>query len=550
MAGKLPGARLPGAALPTAARVGAAAAGTSAAATGAAAVQANGAAASTGAPEYAPVDPTAVIGRIAGDVTGKLAGPSIGRAVDGVLDPARYPAFGTPIGKVIPARLKTTAQSQVDDLVRDVTTNQLRGTLHGVIGSVEKPKAGLGWEPPALNTLLSGYVKGVSTAWAKLAVEHVLAPAPPPAPTPAPSPASVPASMAPQAAHVHAGAPPTPSSATPGSPTPGSPTPPPPSPPGSAASLPTPGSPAPEPTVLGKPVSAILRGAGDRAISTAISALYDQTVGPMVQRAINTVTGRGDEEVKPPTALTPGKMASVFVDSVLSSLFVREVGFPSIPGQPTPVFGTFGASLANGVIGAAWSTMYSRGLEPAIENLVNDAAGVRPKDAKDAAKLPALEHFTRAATRGVAVGATTHAIGTALQGAMVELGMSVGGIGGALVAVAGAALVGAVAGTAVDATIGPMLGRLGGSIYSWVTGKPSYEQRAKDATKVPAPSPGPFPGDPVNVPNGNPGTVPAPSAPVAHARHRRRRTGNPAVDRTAPASHVPNARLAAIARRG
>jgi hypothetical protein len=108
-----------------------------------------------------------------------------------------------------------------------------------------------------------------------------------------------------------------------------------------------------------------------------------------------------------------------------------------------------------------------------------------------------------------------------------------------------------------------MLGKLGGQIYSWISGKPTYEQRMQEAAK----SPGPTPGDPVKAPNGNPGTVPAPSAPATPASpaapapaapaapaagkpKRRRKTGNAAVDRTAPAINVPPARLAAIAARG
>ena len=247
-------------------------------------------------------------------------------------------------------------------------------------------------------------------------------------------------------------------------------------------------------------------------------------------------------------------------------MLIRNVSYAPLPGSPppapgagTPFAGALSASLINGVLGAAWSTVYSRGLGTSIENGVNQLAGIRTKEEIAKSPLPAMEHFTRAATRGVAVGATTYLLGNALNASMVRLGASIGGVGGAIVAMAGAALIGSIGGTVVDATVGSMLGKLGGQIYSWITGKPTYEQRMAEAAKAPAP--GPTPGDPVKAPNGNPGTVPAPSAPAAPAApapaapaagapRKRKKTGVRAVDATAPAINVPNARLAAIAARG
>ncbi|MCW2956764.1 MAG: hypothetical protein JWO69_1633, partial [Thermoleophilia bacterium] len=206
-----------------------------------------------------------------------------------------------------------------------------------------------------------------------------------------------------------------------------------------------------------------------------------------------------------------------------------------------------------------WQTVYDRSMAPAIENGVNNLVGIRSKEEQAKDTLPALERFTRSASRGVAVGATTYVLGSALQNTMVHLGASIGGVGGLLVGMAGAALIGSVGGTVVDATIGPAIGRFGGQIYTWITGKPAYEQRMKDAAKGPSSAPG----DPVNAPNGNPGTVPSEAAapapgapgavtapmapPVEGQPKKRKRTGNAAVDRTAPAMNVPSAKLVQVA---
>ena len=77
--------------------------------------------------------------------------------------------------------------------------------------------------------------------------------------------------------------------------------------------------------LLGHPIKPIVQDAAMGIVGMAISSFYDQTVGPIVQRFSNTITGRGDEPVKPGAPLTPGKIVSGFVDSVLSSLLVRSV---------------------------------------------------------------------------------------------------------------------------------------------------------------------------------------------------------------------------------
>ena len=198
------------------------------------------------------------------------------------------------------------------------------------------------------------------------------------------------------------------------------------------------------------------------------------------------------------------------------------------------------------------------GLRELIADLqaANQVAGIRTKEEQEKDVLSAGEHFSRAATRGVAAGATTFLVGKALWHPIMQLGFNVGGVGGLLIAAAGSQLIGAISGGLVDATVGPMLGKLGGDIYSWITGKPNYEQKLADAAKQPAdpakPSePGTLPGSPVDAPNGNPGTVPAPApapaAPAAGKPKKRKPTGNRLVDATAPAARIGAAKLAGIA---
>jgi hypothetical protein len=477
-------------------------------------------------PEYAALDIAGVVadisGGLFGGVTNDLVKPHVNGAVNKLLDPAEHPFLASPYGSVIPGKVAGVAVAEVGNLVGNVVGDALRGVLHGKVPGVEAGKPGLGWTPTPPNKLVAKLVKGVGTSWIKLAVTDMLKPAP--QPTPIYAPDVTPIGM-----------------------------------------KPVPAPPVPRKVLL-TDTAALKQGVKDDLLRYAIGAAYDQMVGPLVQRAANVITGRGSEEVAAPKPLTPGKVANGLVDTALGSMLVRSLTFKPLPGKPgspeaaagsTPFAATLGTSILNNIVGAAWATVYGRGMGTAIENGVNDLAGIRSKEEKDKATLPALEHFTRAATRGVAVGATTYVLGNALNSTMVNLGASIGGVGGALVAMAGAALIGSIGGSAVDATVGPMLGKLGGQVYSWVTGKPAYEQRMEEAAKQ-APAPGPTPGDPVKSPNGNPGTVPAPDAPKAPAApapaagrpKRRRPTGNAAVDRTAPAINVPKAKLAAIAARG
>ena len=472
-------------------------------------------------PEYDAVDIKDVIGDIAGGTATDFAAPHIGKAVTDVVNAENFPILGTKYGSVVPGKVAGTVIGQFNGMVSSVVADALKGS---------SGEPGIGWKPTPANKLIAGTTRGIATTWMKMALTDALKPAPQPTPIYPPDVAPIGVTQ-------------------------------------------PPARPAPRKVLL-TDTAAIKGTVTNGIIDYGIKALYDQTVGPLVQRAANLVTGRSGEEVAKPAPLTPGKVVNGLVDSILSSMLVREVSYQPLPAPPggpaplpgpTPFAGMLGASLVNGVLGAAWSTVYGRGLGTAIENGVNDLAGIRSPEEKQKATLPALEHFTRAATRGVAVGATTYLLGNALNATMVKLGAQIGGVGGALVAMAGAALIGSVGGTLVDATIGPFLGKLGGQVYSWITGKPTYEQRMEEAAKQqPTPAqPGPTPGDPVKAPNGNPGTVPAPdapkdgdkpkqapAAPAAGKPKKRKKTGNKAVDRTAPAINVPKAKLAAIAARG
>lgn len=532
-------------------------------------------AAAVKSPEYAdPLDPGAIVGDISGGVTGDMVGPHVANGVGLLLNDKNIPWLGSKYGSVVPGKVAGVLTGELSNIAGQLVTGGMHALLKHKDGE-GKPDGGLHVEFTPPNKLIARTVKGISTTWIKTLVAQALNPAPAPAPAPTP----VQAAIAPAAADPSAPPVPAPGDTAPGDTPPPPPTPIPAAGPrlvlvkGAKHLVIDPGHPAtdtsnpPPPALPGasidivKPslpkLSPLVQAGANGLIGVAISAVYDQAVGPLVQRAANFITGKGGDPVAPPKPLTPGGVASGFVDGVLGGLLVRTVGDISFGGKPTPMGISLGSSIVNGVIGAAWNTVYSRGLGPAIEKGVNQAAGIRSKEDQEKDVLGAGEQFSRAATRGVAAGAATFLVGKALWAPIMQLGMSVGGVGGLFIAVAGSSLIGAVSGGLVDATIGPMLGKLGGGIYSWITGKPSYEARMKDA----ASKPGPTPGSPVDAKNGNPGTVPAPgaaapapapatpapAAPAAGAPKKRKLTGNKAVDATSPSAKLGAAKLAKIA---
>ncbi|MCW2950694.1 MAG: hypothetical protein JWN41_1707 [Thermoleophilia bacterium] len=592
-------------------------------------------------PEYdGQLDIGAVAGDISSGVTGDMVGGHVADAVGSVLNQDRFPVFGTKFGSVVPAKVAGAITGEVTGLVGTAVTDAVHALMHHK-GEDGKPDAGFHWTPTPANKLVARFVKGVATTWTRALITEALAPPPPPNQTPMPSGPGAHAvapsrpgahAVAPSGPVAHTVAPSVPHVAAPmpqgapggHAPAPHGPPPPPLTPipaapprlvamPGSKHLVLVPGHgptnsnnpprvqpPGPAIDVVrpALPALAPLAQAGAVGlIGTAISAVYDQVAGPLVQRAVNAVTGRADEPITPPKPLTPGGLANGFVDGVLGGLLVRSVGDITFgPGKATPFGVSLGSSIVNNIVGAAWNTVYSRGVGPAIEKGVNQLAGIRSKDEQAKDVLSAGEQFSRAATRGVAAGATTFLVGKALWAPIMQLGMSVGGVGGLFIAIAGSSLIGAISGGLVDATVGPMLGKLGGNIYTWITGKPSYEQRhgapatapgptpgsptnapngnpgtipapapgtpapapapapapPAPAPGSPAPGPGPAPGSPTNAPNGNPGTVPAsiaPAAPKAGARKKRKLSWNKAVDATSPSAKIGPAKLAKIAVR-
>jgi hypothetical protein len=218
-----------------------------------------------------------------------------------------------------------------------------------------------------------------------------------------------------------------------------------------------------------------------------------------------------------------------------------------------PFAGSLGESISNAVIDAAWGTVFDRGIGGAIQGAVDGAAGIVPKEEQAKAKLPVGEHVLRAGTRAAAVGATTYLLGNSLNPIMVQLGTSLGGVGGALVAMAGAALIGSVGASVVDATVGAKLGQFGGSLYSWITGRDNFEARAAKQAAVGSTTPADSttPAGSATPTTSVAHTPASPQrAPIAGAPRRRRTTGQQAVDRTSPAILLTPARLAQIAAAG
>lgn len=463
-------------------------------------------------PEYSSVDIAAKTGDIIGGLANELIAPIVSKNVGSILNPELNPWFGTPMGKVVPAKVAGTLTQSTSSLVSGATTSLLQSALHGKVSGVEESSGLMSGKIPA-NALVQRLVKGILTTWGDKALHGELIP---------PTAEKTKSTASDEA----------------------------PSDTSNKDVIPNPTKDA-----FNQPLAPIL-GSIERGFARGlVGQAYDYTLGVPAQKLVNFITGDWDAKVKKPAPRSSGSIVNGLVQDLTTPFLVPSIAFDSRidPKIGASLGGSLGLSVLNSVIGAAFETMYSRGIGTAIENGVNNLTGERDPKEQQSDPLPALEHFLRAATRGVAVGGTTFALGSMLNNVISSAGMQMGGIGGALLAVGGAALLGAVGGQLIDATIGPFLGKLGGQIYTLVTGKPNYEKRVAN-------SPGPTPGSPVEAPNGNPGTVPSPDIKKAPALpplpppppalglpKKRKKLGQPLVDATSPAINATLTQLQASA---
>jgi hypothetical protein len=180
-------------------------------------------------------------------------------------------------------------------------------------------------------------------------------------------------------------------------------------------------------------------------------------------------------------------------------------------------------ALMNGLVGAAFDSVYSRSVGPAIENAVNGAVGIEAPERKP--ETFTLERLMRTIARSAVSGAAYYLVDGATQGMFASLGAQIGGPIGAIAAMAGPALLGMTAGTIADKAVGGAVGAMAGSIFSAVTGLPKSEDRP-----TPAPEAAPAEGDAQT--DGAAPAAPAMAAPVAATAQAVAPSG------TTPAVHI------------
>jgi hypothetical protein len=396
----------------------------------------------------------------------------------------KYPVFTGLYGKTLRKRLVFFGINTSSTLLGGMLANMVRRAVHRVRpDKANEPQPGLGASLPGPNILAAQLVKTVATGLAGTWLSQAYLPPPAP-PAPPPKPGDPP--------------PPPPAEAKKG------------------------------PIFLGKDLRDIAHSTALFGVSVLLSKVYDQTVGPIVQRTINKVTGHGDDPIAKPSPITPGGIASTLGSVFLSGLLMRPVewknGVPGLaltgptmagagpaPGGHSTLgaiagMGGAGSILAqaamNGLISTAFDTVYDRSVGPAISNAVNGLAGVAPEE-RDPAPMTS-ERLVRSVARG-SVAATGYYLTDLLtQPFFTTLATHIGGTAGAFVAMAGAALLGMTAATATDALLGNVVGKAAGSIWSWASGKPMVEDR---------PKPEPQPADPAQAKSATAG-MRAPNASV------------------------------------
>jgi hypothetical protein len=373
----------------------------------------------------------------------------------------KYGVFKGKYGNEARNRIALWATVNGAAIIGPAVGNMVRSTLHGALPSiVDKPKDGPMFDVPSADKLAGGLIKMVTTGVAKKYLTNAWAPKPPPA-------------------------------MVGGTPAPAAPT-------------------KPGPQFLGKDVTEVAKGAASFGVSYAIGKVYDQTVGPIVLKQINSLMGKGDAEIPKAKPMTPGGVASTVASAFLSGMLMRPVSYAPLPGVGAGGFATsLGQAAFNGLITTAFDSVYGRSVGPAISDAVNGMAGIAPEE-RDPASMPA-ERLARTVARGAVSGTAYYMVDGLTQGWFGAMGASLGGPLGGIVVMAGPAVAGMAAGTVVDAIGGEAIGKLVGSLWSSVTGKPMAEDRPPAPKKEePGAAPAPAAG-------AAPAAAPAPAAGAAPA---------------------------------
>lgn len=445
--------------------------------------------------EYDPFEVGDFTGGWAAGVAGEFVGPAINNAATKHLPADRFPWLYTTYGSVVRKKGVSFAAGILADAISQPIAWGVRSALHRSFPGITNDPGPLGIHLPPANKLAGRFVKGVATGMARTWLTESLQKPQPPAPAPPPplhpdAPAGtqvikgwvavapdgkVPVDWSTQVA---------------------------------APQVPAPVPPAKQgPKLLGHDLREIANDTAMNAVGMVIGAAYDQTVGPVVQRGINTIMGRKDEPINKPAPLTPGGVVNALTSGVIGTLLMRPVTWKGPGAGFGPALAT---SMVNGLIATAIDSVYSRGVGTALEDAINGIAGLPRPDRKP--ETATTERLVRTVLRGAVSTGAAFAVEGVSQALFAGIAAHLGGPFGALVAMAGPSLTGMVAGTIVDSIAGAQIGKLGGTLYSWVTGKPKSEDRPRvpePAAAAPAPAPA--------------AAAPVPAAPgAAPARARKR----------------------------
>ena len=413
-----------------------------------------------GSPEYDPFEAGEFAQGIALGTAAEFLGPVVAQRLNQWLPADRYPWLASKYGKVAVGKSIGFGAVTLGDLVSQPAAWGVRTLLHGAFPKVAgDPGSPFPKLAPA-NVLAGRWAKRVLTGMGQVWLADTLKPDPPKPMAPPALPADTPKDarvvsgwliVDPAKGVTRDWAP------------------------GTAAPqvLPPPPPVTEGPKFNGQDVRKVAADSvRDTAVRMVVGGAYDQVVGPVVQKAINVVMGRGDEPIRKPAPITPGAFANAVGSAFLGTLLMKPVAWKGPGSGLGPALAT---SLVNGLIASTIDSVYSRGIGGAIEDAINGAIGLPTSGRKP--ETFGAERVLRTVARGAASTGAAFWLEGISQAFFQGLATQLGGPLGAFVGMAGPTMAGLMGGSVVDALVGAQIGRVAGSIYSWITGKPQAENR-------------------------------------------------------------------------
>lgn len=458
-------------------------------------------------PEYDPFEAGDFAQGIALGTAAEFLGPVVAQRLGQWLPPSRYPWLGSTYGKVAFGKSVGVATATIADAMSQPVAWGVRAALHGAFPRIAADPGHFKVALPPANALAGRWAKKVLTGMGTVWLKDVLRPEPPkplaPPKLPSDSPADARVVSGWLIVDPAKGVGPdwAPSTAAPQILPPAKPV-------------------KPGPQFNGHDVrQAASDAVQGTAVDMLVKAAYDQVVGPVVQKTINTVMGRGDEPIRKPVPVTPGAFVNAVGSAFLGTLLLKPVVWK---GPGTGMGPAIATSLVNGLIANAIDSVYSRGLGGAIEDAVNGVVGLPTSGRKP--ETFGAERVLRTVARGAASTGAAFWLEGISQAFFQGLATQLGGPIGAFVGMAGPTMAGLMGGTVVDALVGAQIGRLTGTMYSWITGKPRAEDRPVTAgtdadAAAPASAPAVTSGTPAPA---APSTAPQGAVPASIVQARRK----------------------------